>query len=137
MVSCSSLVGGLDFCFCFCFLMPQLNLVALLLPLVSTSHRTTLPVLACEHWATTWLREMGKPPDFFLPLEREGPLVDCSKIVPGWQGLRLASWASAIAVRSFCTLLFYIFSHCYNSSQPLFLFPTLIYSELPIFQVFS
>lgn len=90
MLSGSRLVGGLDlFSFSFFFfLMPHLNLLALPTQLVSTSHRATLPVLAWEQWAVTWLQEMGKPHDFFLPLEREGPLMGCSSLEPGWQGPR-------------------------------------------------
>ena len=39
----------------FFFLMPYLNIVALLTPLVSTSHRTNLLVFPCEQWAAIWL----------------------------------------------------------------------------------
>lgn len=74
MVSGSRLVGGLDFCFCFLsllwllvLLMERLNPSALFAPPVSTSHKITFLVLARERWAASWLQEMGRPHDFFLP----------------------------------------------------------------------
>ena len=124
----------------FFFLMLHLNLVALLTPLVSTSHRTNLLVFPFPLWTVgsySALRNRQTTRFLLMPWERRATKEIVPKLCLGWQALWLALWAAVITICSFCILLFSIFLPLLqllpSSLLFLFLFPTLIYSELPIF----